>query len=138
MKHKYRTWIFYAVLVLGLVAGSFLIGSMRESTRAVQAKDVLAPAAPDGSPFFCNISDIAVYESRIHVKCVPGDGVIFYFAYATDSAHSSNANRFLATANSAYAVGDHLWVWYDTNSSHNPPGCLISNCRLMQGLAWVP
>ncbi len=138
MNHKYRTWIFYAVLVLSLVGGSFLLGSLREGPRAVYAQDALAPGAPAASPFTCTIANVAVYENRIHVKCVPGDGAIFYFAYAVDSAHSSTANRMLATANSAYAVGDKLVVWYDSNSSHNPPGCLVSDCRLMVGLAWVP
>jgi len=138
MNHKYRIWIFYAVLVLGLVAGSFLFGSLREGPRTVRAQDVLAPEAPGGNPFYCTIVDVAVYENRIHVQCFPGDGGIFYFAYATDSAHSSTANRLLAVANSAYAVGDHLWVLYDSNSSHNPPGCLVSDCRLMVGLAWAP
>ena len=46
MNHKYRTWIFYAVLVLSLVGGSFLLGSLREGPRAVYAQDALAPGAP--------------------------------------------------------------------------------------------
>jgi hypothetical protein len=138
MNHKYRTWIFYAVLVFGLVAASFLFGSLREGTRTVRAQDVLAPGAPDAYTTCTTIENVAVYESRMHVKCSPGVGLIKYFAYSTDSAHSSTANRMLAVANSAYAVGDKLGIWYDSNSSNNPPGCQVNDCRLMQGLVWVP
>ncbi|MCJ7534810.1 MAG: hypothetical protein WA997_17305 [Anaerolineales bacterium] len=138
MKHKYRTWIFYAVLVLGLVGGAFIFGIMRDGTGSVHAKDVLAPEVPGASPFNCTISNVAVYINRMHVKCVPGDGVILYFAYATDSANSSTANRLLAIANSAYAVGDRLTVWYYPSSSDNPPGCQVNDCRKLAGLAWIP
>ena len=138
MKHKYRTWIFYAVLVLGLVGGSFLLGSLRDGPSAASAHDALGPDIPDASPFYCTISNVAVYINRIHVRCSPGDGAIYYFAYAVDSANAPTANRLLAVANSAYAVGDHLTVWYYSDSSQNPPGCQVNDCRRMAGLAWVP
>ena len=138
MNRKYRTWIFYAVLVLGLVGGSFLLGSLREGPRSVRAQDVLAPGAPDAYTTCTIIENVAVFENRVHVKCSPGVGLIKYFAYATDSAHSSTANRMLAVANSAYAVGDKLGVWYNSSSSNNPPGCQVNDCRLMEGLVWVP
>ncbi len=136
MNHKYRIWIFYAVLVLGLVGGSFLLGALREGVQPARAQDVLAPESPGGSPYQCALADIAVFETHIIVYCPPGDGGIDHFAYAVDSAHSSTANRMLATASSAFALGDQFWVFYDGDSSKNPPGCLVSNCRLMVGLVW--
>ena len=99
----------------------------------------MAPSGAEAvSAFLCDPNQVAVWEDRMHIRCSPGDGDIAYFAYAIDPLHSQQANRLLALADTAYAIGHRVWVNYYTDSEQNPPGCLISNCRRISALSMVP
>lgn len=143
MKRKYFVWAAYALVALGLIAGSYfagiaLTGTSRADARSVDTQNsppLIAPGDTTASPFLCNVNNVAVFDSRIHVRCNPADGSIAYFAYATSSP---NANRYLALANTAYALGDRLYVYYYSDTAHNPPGCQTGDCRGFWGLSMVP
>lgn len=141
MSRKIGASILYLTVLVVLLLLSFFAGRMVMNVTDVSAQTdpvPAGPAEPSASPFYCTVNNVAVFESRIHVRCSPADGVIAYFAYPTDLTHSQQASRYLALANSAFALGKHVWVYYDTNSAHNPSGCNTTDCRLLLGLSMVP
>ena len=93
---------------------------------------LIASPAPVLAAFFtCTAAEAAVFPgSRIHVRCVPGDGAINYFAL---SVANSDASRVLSLATTAVAVRRPLTISYDPNDlSGAGIGCLTVNCRLIQ------
>jgi hypothetical protein len=146
MKHKHFVWMLYCALILGLLAGSFFAGKAIARPRIASAQDTTGPKAPtepNANPFGCPVIDqVAVYESRIHLHCntvnmVGGDAVTYY-AYATDAAHATTANQILALGNTAFALGDPVDLWFNADSSLNPPGCNPGDCRGLTGVEVVP
>jgi len=143
MNRKYFVWTAYVLVALGLIGGSYFAGIALTATHSADARSLDAQNSPalavpndtTASPFLCTVNNVAVFDNRIHIRCNPADGSIAYFAYATNSP---NANRFLALANTAYALGDKLFVYYYTNSTQNPPGCQTGDCRGFYGLSMVP
>lgn len=141
MNKKHLTWLIFVLAAAVLIGGSFLAGRHNATAQAVQAQELLKPDAPEevDATHGCAVDNVAVFETRIHLHCSsPATGGISYFAYATDSAHAANANRFLVIANSAYALGDHVVVFYSTDAALNPPGCNTGDCRSFSGLSMVP
>ena len=130
----------FVLSVLGLLAGSFFAGRLLAGPEV--AKDSaetasVSPASPEMS-YYCNIERVAAYVDRIHVRCTtsPGDGV-WYFAHPTSSSDGYTANRLLAVAQTAFALGKPVWVWYAFSSDSNPPGCNTGDCRLLYALEMV-
>jgi hypothetical protein len=85
----------------------------------------------------CPVSEVAVFENRIHVRCTnphlsgPSGGII-YFAVST--ASSTNVARFLTIFNSALVENRKLTILYDDfEDSGQEFGCLIENCRVAHG-----
>lgn len=94
----------------------------------------LHPDNPDGSAWrdVCIVTDVMVAPDRLHVRCsVAEPANVFYFAIQGDASHSLIANRFLVILNTAYALAKPVYILYDTDTSHNPPGCGVTNCRLI-------
>ena len=85
--------------------------------------------------FNCTISDIAVFDNRVHVRCTtsPGSGV-FYFAAASTYPNEMLSNRYLTLLNTAFALDERVNIQYDSLSANNPPGCNIGDCRLIVGM----
>jgi hypothetical protein len=143
MLRRTLIWTLCCLVALALVGGSYILGARSMGTRRVSAEDGLPaidPAAPEAtsSTFTCNINQVAVWENRIHVRCSPANGNIAYFAYATDPLHGAQANRYLALADTAYALGHRLVVGYWSDSMANPPSCNANDCRKITALTMVP
>jgi hypothetical protein len=82
----------------------------------------------------CSPVEVAVFpKSRVHVRCVSGDGPILFFAVSV--ADSGDANRVLSITSAALLAKRELIILYDRNDvSGGSIGCLADNCRLIQGI----
>jgi hypothetical protein len=141
MKRQTIVWIGYAVLLTALLGIAFLAGraAVRSNVASAQAQGGANPLlVPNAASFACSVSNVAAFENRVHLRCTtsPGGG-IYYFAYASDPAHFSTANQILAVANTAFALGKPVWVYYNISSSLNPPGCNTGDCRGLVGVSMV-
>lgn len=89
-------------------------------------------AAPDGSVWkTCTPNNVAVYSSRIHVRCNESYSGIRYFAYPTRDAAA--AARYLSLLTSAQVAGHTLSILYDpADTSGASYGCAASDCRPIQ------
>jgi hypothetical protein len=83
--------------------------------------------------FSCTPQEVAVFPgSRIHVLCAPADGQIAYFAL---SVGNPDVSRVLSLAETAVAGRRPLTIEYDpTDLSGAQYGCLVANCRAIQGI----
>ena len=135
----------FAFIVLALLAGIFLVGRSFAERRVsyAQSSDIpAAPADPNFSSFACaNISNVAVFQNRIHVKCatvnIVGTSNVYYYAYPTGGFDGYTASRLLAVGQSAFTLDKPAWLYYEPNTSYNPPGCNTGDCRLLVGLSVV-
>lgn len=132
--------VLVAALVLGMVLGPWLVGSLSgvalsEEVAAVPAQEV-EPAAP--TSHICSISEVGVFDSRIHVKCytggAPGGDIVYFAAPTTDT---QRAARLLSLMLTADAAGKRLYIAYDTAASGAAFNCAVSNCRPIQFLLMV-
>lgn len=129
----------YIRLILFLGLGILLVSALLLVFQALPGRaqdpqpDSGAPLAGDAGPHACTISNIAVYRTRIHVRCttpaVVGTSNIYYFAASGAPADAVTTNRFLTLLNTAYALGKPVGIYYYTSTSSNPPGCLTNDCR---------
>jgi hypothetical protein len=125
-KRQAVRFIFLACAALVIIAiGLFARGKVLQAN--AQENQPEAPSAPDG--YLCTVDNIAVYANRIHIKCNPPINSISYFATSSDSSNMIHANRYLTLATTAFALSKPLYIGYDTNSAHNPSGCMTSDCR---------
>ena len=83
--------------------------------------------------FTCTPVDVAVFpNSRIHVKCSPGDGPIQYFALGVKD--DGEANRMLSILSTAFAAKKRLQILYNPDDLDGDKiGCLNKDCRLLRG-----
>jgi hypothetical protein len=130
----------FVLVVLGLLAGSFFAGRLLarpEVAKAHVEETYLSPSSTEAS-FYCSVNNVAAFDNRIHVRCTvsSGDGVLYY-AHPTGSSNGYTASRMLAVAQTAYALGKPVWVYYVSSSSSNPPGCNTGDCRLLTGVSMV-
>jgi len=139
-------WVLFILAVLALVVLGLALGTIAFGSRAQAAAPPPpatgsgAPSAADGGPFACTINNIAVFSSRIHVRCstpVPST-TIQYFASPGDNAHALVTNRFLAILNTAYTLGKPVYIYYLDNTASNPSGCNTNDCRAIDWLFIVP
>ena len=139
MKHSKVRRAVFVLAVLGLLAGSFFAGRLLAGPESVQAHAELSPVSPTGlESHYCTINNVAAFDNRIHVRCStsPGDG-IWYFAHPTGSFNGYTASRLLAVAQTAYALGKPVHIYYVSSTSSNPPGCYTTDCRLLTGISMV-
>lgn len=146
MKHKILIWSGYATLIIVLLMFSFYAGRTLASPGDVLAKDDVesslpdppnAPNAPNASFYCTSVNSVAAFDNRVHLRCSPANGSIAYFAYATDPSNVTTANQILAVANTAFSLGEGVWVYYYSSSDYNPPGCNIGDCRGLYGVSMV-
>jgi hypothetical protein len=132
----------FVVVVLALLAGSYLAGRLLARPKTVQAQAGPGPVSPATADavlsFYCDVTNVAAYDNRIHVRCLtsPGSG-IWFFAYPISGASGYTANRMLAVAQTAFALNEDVYIYYMLNSDSNPPGCYATDCRLMTGISMV-
>ena len=144
VQKKLRSVVF-VFIVLALLAGSFLVGRSFADPRASHAQSEgvpAAPADPNFSSYAClNVSNVAVFENRIHVKCatvnVVGEDNVYYYAYPTGSFDAYTANRMLAVGQTAFALDKPVWIYYEASRDYNPPSCNLGDCRLLVGLSML-
>ena len=140
MKRSVVSRAVFVVAVFGLLAGSFVAGRLlaRPEVAKAHAEDTYASPASLEASFYCNVNNVAAFDNRIHVRCTisSGEGVLYY-AHPTGSSNGYTASRMLAVAQTAYALGKPLYVYYVSSSSSNPPGCNIGDCRLLTGVSMV-
>ncbi len=128
------------ILLLSAVAVA-LSGS--QTTRAAQAQELGSTplaVAPLVANFACTVNGVASFgdaNARIHVRCAQSQSGVTYFAYPDDPAHVAVADQMLAVANTAFALGKTVYIYYDTNSADNPAGCNGADCRLLLGISMV-
>ena len=78
----------------------------------------------------CTPVNVAVFDQRVHVKCLETAGGIRYFAVST--ADSQKAGRYLSVFTGAILAGRQLSIRYDPDDSTSGPpiGCQASDCRV--------
>ena len=140
MMHPVVRRAVFVLGVVGLLAGSFFAGRLLAGTEGAQAQAGVNPVSPASTEasFACTINNVAAFDNRIHVRCTTSpDGSIWYFAHPTGSFNGYTASRILAVAQTAYALGKPVWVYYVSSSSSNPSGCNTGDCRLLTGISMV-
>lgn len=145
MKKKLLIYVGFSTLIVVLLIVVFSAGQALARPATTLAQEDLNeslpsfPNAPDFLSHGCTtVNNVAVFEDRIHLRCSnPYSGTIAYFAYPTDPAHAATANQILAIANTAFALGKGVYVYFNSNSSLNPSGCNISDCRGLVGVSMV-
>ena len=128
------------LILLVLMVGSFAIG-WQSTPGPTASAQVAAPDSPDAVSGIhtCTISNVAVYENRMHIRCTTAAATtIYYFAYADTGLDGPMANRFLAAAFTAQSLGRQLSIGYYDSSTENPTGCLASDCRKLSYVAVLP
>jgi hypothetical protein len=126
-----------------LIVLVLVLGGAAWQAQAQTPPPGLVPESPDASlagPHECPISHIAATQDYVRVQCLYSlpSTIIFNFAIAADAAHSLTANRYLTLLNTAYALNQSVYVYYSTDSANNPPGCLVSTCRAIEGVMLQP
>ena len=92
---------------------------------------------PEAS-FYCpSVNNIAAFDNRIHLRCSQANGGVTYYAYPNDLEHATVANQILAIASSAFTLNRGIWLYYNSDSSLNPPGCNVSDCRGLTGVSMI-
>jgi hypothetical protein len=94
-----------------------------------------APALADSAS--CTPTNVAVYPSRIHVKCAASvaGGIWFFALSTTDTAHT---NRMLSLLTTALAGGRTLAIDYNPSTTAGTAiGCLSTDCRLINWAAML-
>jgi hypothetical protein len=82
----------------------------------------------------CTPDSVASYNTRIHVRCTASVGGISYWAVSTENP--AHAARMLSVLSTAKVGGRTLSLLYDpADTSNLPPGCLVSDCRLLLAAA---
>jgi hypothetical protein len=143
MKKKVLVWGGYSTLIVILLIVNFFAGqalARPETTRAKEEVNEPIPNHPDApsANFYCSsVNNVAAFENRVHLRCSNSNGGIIYYAYATDPAHVATANQILAIANTAFALGKGVWVYYNSSSTLNPPGCNTGDCRGLIGVSMI-
>ncbi len=140
--------MYVALILLGMLISTLVINSqatvqsapvieVSESNLDVAtANQAAAPASPDAVWTTCTPTDVAVYASRIHVRCVEVVGGIRYFAASTSNA--AHAARVLSLLSTAHAAGRTLNILYEpSDTSGASIGCQTNDCRLLLAAAFL-
>lgn len=140
--HRFLRLIFFLVMGFLILAALLLVFQALPGRAQDPQPDSAAPQSADAGPHPCTIANIAVFPTRIHVRCTTPALVdssnIYYFAASGAVADAVTTNRFLTMLNTAYALGKPVFVYYHTSIKSNPTGCLTHDCRGIDWLYLVP
>ena len=95
---------------------------------AVTAAQAAAPTAVAD----CSPTEVAVYHSRIHIRCAEGikDGAATITFWAVSTRDAQWANRFLSLGSTALVSGRHMrFTFTPGDTSGTAFGCLAQDCR---------
>ncbi len=94
----------------------------------------LARATKSAQWSACTPARVAVFSSRVHVKCFVANAGILYYAFPTKD--QAAAARVLTILNSALLTGRSLSIFNDpADTTSGPPiGCQASDCRIIIAL----
>jgi hypothetical protein len=128
---RFVSRVLLVALLLSLAA--FILGGAQTSTvlasGSPSAQTQSGRLAPSGN-IVCASLWIQVVNNRIAVNCANSVGAIHWFAASTTTSDSAAlADRFLVLLNTAYALGKSPLLWYTDDSTQNPAGCSVSDCR---------
>jgi hypothetical protein len=114
-------YVRYTVVMMSLMTMSLL--SLTPATTVFAAE----------KRFTCTPADVFVFQSRLHVKCSPGDGSITFFALGF--GNNNHANRILSILSTALVAKRSLSILYDPVDLDGVNlGCLKIDCRLIRGV----
>ncbi len=142
-------WIAVAVVVSVVSVSGIAIGAdpgefgTQETEPRVEPEDTswmttdyadLARATKAAEWSACTPARVAVFSSRVHVKCFVANAGILYYAFPTND--QAAAARVLAILNSALLTGRSLSIFNDpSDTTSGPPiGCQASDCRIIIAL----
>ena len=121
--HRFLRLIFFLVMGFLILAALLLVFQALPGRVQDPQPDSAAPQSADAGPHPCTIANIAVFPTRIHVKCTTPALVdssnIYFFAASGAVADAVTTNRFLTMLNTAYALGKPVYVYYHTSTSLN-------------------
>jgi hypothetical protein len=132
-----------ALLAVILIA---VVAWQHGASGTVQARPISQlpppPLAPGSNsvPQPCTITVIYAGPNSFYFQCsqsVTGT-VIFAYGASTDAASSASTNRMMAVVTLAFSLGKPVSVFYTLDSAFNPPGCITSTCRRLDGVFIVP
>lgn len=136
-------WFVLAIVLVGALALSgawFMRGQAQaEPPEVPQGSCALGPDVI--AYHTCTISEVAVYDNRIHVRCTTAPAAysaVYFFAASSSPANIENTNRYLILLNTAYALNKPVTLGFDSATSANPGGCLTSDCRKLVGVVVKP
>lgn len=127
-------------LVVAAALAAALVFTAAPSVQAARAAPlgddpVEDPLVPDAwMSRSCTIDSIHATGHSLMLRCTTDSPTnVYAYALPVDAANRDYANRALVLMNTAYALGENLRIYYENDSTLNPPSCTI-NCR---GLMWV-
>jgi hypothetical protein len=136
--------LYVSLILLGMLISTSVLNSRATGQVAPVLQDTApnsetvapnqpaAPTSPNAEWSKCTPLNVAVFSSRVHVKCVEIVGGIQYFAAST--ANAANAARLLSLLNTAHVSGRQLDILYEpSDTSGAAIGCAASDCRLILG-----
>lgn len=138
MIKKFRSAQSWSLLVEIMLLFGLLIGVLSSSVPTQAAATNRPGAAPYNPAWYtCTapISDVAVFNNRVHVRCSgvsPAISGVYWFAVPTTD--SANASRYLSIFQTALLSGKTLVFWLDPNDTSGADwGCHASDCRAVMG-----
>jgi hypothetical protein len=135
MYKKYAQRVLFVSTIVGLMLASFFVGRMLNKPMTVQAQEVTGDETRGSASFNCNVNQVAIYSDRAHIRCVSpvvvGSDTVYYFAIANTRENEMFINRVMAIGLTNMSMNRAVYIWYDTLSSNNPPGCQTNDCRLL-------
>jgi len=96
------------------------------------AASELVPAGPTNWSPDCTPIEVAVYESRLHIRCSQGvvDGSDTIYFWAIPATKAQFANRFLSLGSTALVAGRHIIFLYTPGDTSGAAfGCAAADCR---------
>jgi hypothetical protein len=127
--------VVYVVAVVLLLFASFLAGRLFNRQSKVQAQDIIGDETRYMTSFNCDINQVAIFDNRAHIRCANPENGIAYFAVANTPENQSFINRVMAIGLTNMSMNRSVWVFYETLSSSNPPGCNTGDCRKLEALS---
>jgi hypothetical protein len=97
------------------------------------------PAAAANSQRLCNVDQVAVIESRLHIKCAPNPqqaytGEIRFYAMGLNEP-AAKVDAIISMAIAAKQLRKPMVLWFDMDDYRSVPGCQGTNCRRLNGAA---
>jgi len=99
-----------------------------------------APVSISSGPQACTIAVIYAGPNAFYFQCSqPVVGTVIYsFGASTDAASSASTNRMMVVVTTAFSLGKPVNVFYTADNAFNPPGCITSTCRRLDGVYITP